>query len=214
MKVPLYNNRMGNIMLDLVDYGGGNVGSVRRCLERLHLPYQTVTPQAPPSGKNPMILPGVGAFGAMMTALQVNDLDQHLKALLTAGTPCLGICVGLQVLFETSEENPEAKGLGLLAGSVVKFVKPSHTTDNTLKIPQIGWNHISPQQDNWPSGEVYFVNSYYAQPTDPEVNLYQATYGSPFCAAIRHQNLTAFQFHPEKSGAFGHQLITHWVEAL
>ncbi len=188
--------------VELVDYGGGNVGSVRRCLDRLEIPYKNVDATNQPSGNRPVIVPGVGAFGEVMRSLQRGDLDRQIKTVVNNGTPFLGICVGMQILFESSEESPGVPGLSLLEGDVVKFVAD--------KVPQIGWNQI--ESGNTPVGFVYFVNSFYARPTRPEVVLYEAEYGGTFCAAVKTANITAFQFHPEKSGAFGAELLSRWVE--
>ncbi|MBS2034432.1 imidazole glycerol phosphate synthase subunit HisH [bacterium] len=187
--------------LELLDYGGGNLGSLRRCLERLGWSFALVTQ---PSGDRPLILPGVGAFGAVMAGL--SEVRLRLGEILREGTPYLGICVGLQILLQSSQESPGVEGLGLIEGEVVRFQAP--------KVPQMGWNDVQARQSGWPEGFVYFVNSYYAQPVDPTAVLYQAEYHGLFCAAIRQKNLTAFQFHPEKSGAFGEQLLRHWKEQL
>ena len=121
--------------IDLVEIGIGNIGSVKYCLERLGIDYRLVNPDSPPDGTRPLVLPGVGAFGAVMQALRRNQFDILLKELIQKGLPYLGICVGLQVLFEGSEESPEVPGLGLLKGKVVRFKEG--------KIPQIGWNNIT-----------------------------------------------------------------------
>lgn len=193
--------------VDLIDIGAGNIGSVSRCLERLSIDYRKVGPDHPPDGSRPLILPGVGAFGAFMKALKRNGFSEHLTRLVKDGTPYLGICVGLQVLFETSTETQGTEGLNLLPGKVVSYRRG--------KIPQIGWNMIhSCQSERWPGGYVYFVNSYYAIPAHPEIILYLADYHGPFCAAVQHENITAFQFHPEKSGPFGHGLIQTWLEGI
>ena len=180
-------------MVEVVDYGGGNLGSVDRALQRLDQPYR-LTDQ--PGGNHPLILPGVGSFGAVMHSLEQKNLDQRIKQIIQEKTPFLGICVGLQVLLEESEESPGVPGLALIPGKVVRFQAP--------KVPQIGWNRIN-------GGFVYFVNSYYAQLENPEHLWYEADYHGPFCAALRHQNISAFQFHPEKSGEFGQQLLQEWL---
>jgi glutamine amidotransferase len=123
--------------------------------------------------------------------------------LVNGGTPYLGICVGMQILFESSEESPESPGLSLIPGKVLKF--------RANKVPQIGWNHIEAEQPGWESGFVYFVNSYYPAPDESSAVLYRAQYGIPFCAAVQHKNITAFQFHPEKSGSFGVRLLEQWL---
>jgi glutamine amidotransferase len=113
----------------------------------------------------------------------------------------------LQVLFERSEESRTEPGFGFLAGEVLRF--------RAGKVPQIGWNRVEPATGSgWEAGYAYFVNSYAARPSDPSVTLYEADYHGPFCAAVRRDNLTAFQFHPEKSGAFGHALLRRWVDAV
>lgn len=187
--------------LELLDYGGGNLGSVRRCLERLEWSYELVTN---PSGDRPLILPGVGAFGAVMQGLA--DLKERLRALLQSGTPYLGICVGLQILLQGSQESPGVDGLGLIEGEVVRYQAP--------KVPQMGWNNLQASQSDWPEGFVYFVNSFYARPRASECVLYTGDYHGSFCAAVRTKNLTAFQFHPEKSGPFGESLLRRWRESL
>lgn len=191
-------------MLELVDYGGGNLGSLKRCLHRLDLDYRSIGPEDSPSGEVPLVLPGVGAFGAVASGLERGGLVQRVVSAVREGTPFLGICVGLQILLEGSEESPGSPGLGLVEGRVVRFQAP--------KVPQIGWNKIQPKQPDWPTGFVYFVNSYHAAPADPSVVLYEADYAGDFCAAVKYDNVCAFQFHPEKSGAFGHQLLRHWYE--
>ena len=199
-------------MLEVIDYGGGNLGSLCRALDRLGLPYQTIAGSHDgrfPTGESPLILPGVGAFGALMQALTDRQLVVPIQQAVAQGTPLLGVCVGLQVLFESSEESPDVDGLGLLKGTVVKL------DDSAKKVPQIGWNEIHAKQPDWPNGFVYYVNSYVARPQDSSVLLYESTYqDETFCGAVRYGAVTAFQFHPEKSGDFGHQLIAKWWELI
>ncbi len=191
-------------MIEVIEYDAGNVGSLFRCLERLNIPYKSVNAQDPPSGKAPLILPGVGAFGATMASLNHKGLSHRIQDLVREGTPFLGICVGMQVLFEESEESPGEKGLGLIPGQILRY--------NAKKVPQVGWNFIGSTRQEVPSsGYVYFVNSYYPQPADRTITLYESDYEGPFCAAIQTGSMTAFQFHPEKSGAFGHELIRRWA---
>ena len=191
--------------VDLVDVGGGNTGSVRRCLQRLAIQYRDVGPDLLPDGNRPVILPGVGAFGAVMDSLKRGGVGDTVRKIVQEGTPYLGICVGMQVLFDSSEESPNTAGLSLVPGEVVRF--------KSNKVPQIGWNHVEPKQTgDWPPGFVYFVNSYYPRPDDPAVTLYGADYGVNFCAAVQTGNITAFQFHPEKSGPFGGQLLERWID--
>jgi imidazole glycerol phosphate synthase glutamine amidotransferase subunit len=192
--------------VDLVDVAGGNVGSVRRCLHRLGVTYKDVGADSLPGGGRPLILPGVGAFGTVMASLRRNGLEERIKRLVADGTPLLGVCIGMQVLFDGSEEAPGVTGLSLVPGKVVRFTEG--------KVPQIGWNHVEPKQPAWESGFVYFVNSFYGRPEQKDVVLYEANYGVPFCAALKTKNITAFQFHPEKSGQFGASLLARWVASV
>jgi imidazole glycerol phosphate synthase glutamine amidotransferase subunit len=203
------------MLVEVLHYGGGNVGSLLRALERCEIPYTVLKGTIDgsfPSGQYPVILPGVGAFGAIMQGLEERGFLAPLtQAVMDEKMPFLGVCVGLQVLFESSEESPEVAGLGFLKGTVRHFP----TDVEGAKVPQIGWNYIHAQQENAPEGFVYYVNSYYAQPSEPSVVLYASEYqGTRFCGAVRQGNITAFQFHPEKSGAFGHELLRHWFENL
>lgn len=208
--------------IDLVDIGGGNIGSVSRCLKRLGVSFRQVDAANPPDGTRPLIVPGVGAFGPVMDSLRQSGLDKLLVDLVRAGTPYLGICVGMQVLFDGSEESPESRGLGLIPGHVVRF--------RTGKVPQIGWNEIAAKgayvqetattdrctpramHGKGDGGFVYFVNSFYAHPEDGDCVMYSSNYGGEFCAAVSSGNITGFQFHPEKSGPFGETLIQRWID--
>lgn len=192
--------------IDLVEIGIGNTGSVKRCLERLGAEFRTVNSVNQPDGSRPLVLPGVGQFGSVMQALQQNNLDVCLRNLILGGTPYLGICVGMQVLFEGSEESANVPGLGLLRGNVVRFKKG--------KIPQIGWNLIQPMDTSLTEGYVYFVNSYYPEPKDQTIISYAAEYYDRFCAAIKSKNITAVQFHPEKSADFGSQFLRGWLNSV
>lgn len=190
--------------VDLVTSVGGNLGSVGRSLTRFGINFNSVDANNPPDGSRPVILPGVGAFGAVMASLREGNFDQTIKSLVNAGTPFLGVCVGMQILFDNSEEAPGVTGLGLVKGSVVKFTQG--------KVPQTGWNEVRAVNDKgWPTGYVYFVNSFYAKPENDLVTLYEANYFGQFCAALSTANITAFQFHPEKSGEFGEGLLKKWV---
>ena len=193
--------------LQLVDYGGGNIGSITRCLERLKAQYRLVGSGNDLTGGSPVVFPGVGSFGACLERLARSGLDTALREAVKSGTPLLAICVGLQVLMERSAESPGVPGLGLIPGEVVRFTQG--------KVPQIGWNRIEPRAGSeFEPGHVYFVNSYYAVPADESVVLYWSDYHVRFCAAIQTENITAYQFHPEKSGEFGHKLLRRWLDAL
>ena len=195
-------------MVEVVDYGGGNMASLCRGLDRAGIPWVVAGDATALTGCQPAILPGVGSFGAVMSALRARGLDTRLRDLAGAGVPLLGICVGLQVLFESSEESAHVDGLGLLAGRVRRFTAG--------KVPQIGWNRIEPARPGMglDAGYVYFVNSYCAAPEDQSDTLFTAVYYDPFCAAVQRGPMTAFQFHPEKSGDFGRDLLRWWYDAV
>ena len=189
--------------VDVIDAAGGNVGSLCRALERLGVEYRRINGSNPNLGERPIILPGVGAFGAVMENLTSSQLVEPIKQSIANVVPFLGICVGLQVLFESSEESPGVAGLSILPGKVVRFTEG--------KIPQIGWNSVQSTCTEWPSGYVYFVNSYFAQPLQPDAVLFESEYFQKFCAAVKKENITAFQFHPEKSGDYGMSLLEKWI---
>ncbi|MBI3872370.1 MAG: imidazole glycerol phosphate synthase subunit HisH [candidate division Zixibacteria bacterium] len=194
-------------MVELINFGGGNLGSMRRALERLDVSYRVSSGARDLTGDHGMILPGVGAFGAAMAGLKRAGLKQRLNEAVRGGSPYLGICIGMQLLFGASEESPGVAGLGLIDGEVVRF--------SAGKVPQIGWNRIEPLSGGSRTpGFVYFVNSYHCRPIDETLATYRAEYHIPFCAALRCGNITAFQFHPERSGPFGHRLLKEWCDDL
>jgi imidazole glycerol-phosphate synthase subunit HisH len=196
-------------MLQLIGMIGGNLGSVQRAFDRLGVPYRVITEASQLTSQSPIVLPGVGAFGAVMSLLHRHQLVQPITQFVQQGTPYLGICLGQHILFEHSEENPGVPGLGLLPGNVVRF-----QSTLGLKIPQTGWNRITTDQPGWPTGEVYFVNSFIAQPQNPRHVLYTADYGGSFCAAVQAGHILGFQFHPEKSGPFGQLLLKQAVDTV
>ena len=191
--------------VDLIETGIGNIGSVKRCLQRLNVDVRVVNQFSHPDGTRPLVLPGVGQFGAIMQALQQNKLDVCLRNLIIGGTPYLGICVGMQILFDGSEESDETPGLSLLKGKVLRF--------QNGKIPQIGWNLITSVNDAVRQAPQYgyFVNSYYAKPQSSAIVSHVANYYGEFCAAVRSDNITAVQFHPEKSAQFGQEFLKEWL---
>lgn len=193
-------------MINLIDYGGGNMGSITRCLQRLGLPFRLACSGKDVVRSEAIILPGVGNFGAVMSKLRQRELDSAISDVILSGLPFLGICVGMQVLFEGSEESPLSPGLKIIAGGIKKF--------NCRKVPQVGWNRLDPAQTGLEAGYAYFVNSYYGVPADESVVAYTSEYPDPFCAGIIKENITAFQFHPEKSHEFGQRLIRRWADAL
>ncbi len=189
----------------LLDYGGGNAGSVARDLARVGASVRVASRGEDAVGADRLVLPGVGHFGAVMAALRERGLDQAIPEHVRAGRPFLGVCVGLQVLLDASDEAPGVPGLGLVRGRVVRFQAP--------KVPQVGFNRIVTTRASrvLSPGYFYFVNSYHCVPADPCVVAATAEYGVRFVAAIEAGPLLAVQFHPEKSGARGLALLDRWL---
>lgn len=200
----------------VIDAGTGNLRSVEKALAKVGGdPIITSDPDVVRRAAR-VVVPGQGAFGEFVARLAERGLEEALREVIADGRPYLGLCLGLQVLYETSEEHGPVRGLGLLPGKVVRF----RPTDRSLKVPHMGWNQISehgraePLLAGIPSGAYfYFIHSYYVQPADPSTVALSCTYGHEFAAAVRSGNLFACQFHPEKSGAVGLQLLANFVEA-
>jgi glutamine amidotransferase len=194
----------------IVDFGMGNLFSVSQACRTVGLePIITDSP-AIVEGADGVILPGVGAFGDAMAVLRVRGVADALRRVAASGTPLFGICLGMQLLMNESEEFGRHEGLGLIRGTVRRF--PSHDGEARVKVPQMGWNRIAPV-GGWggtalegiaPGSYAYFVHSYYVQPEERGVVLAETTYGGlTYCSALRAGNIHAFQFHPEKSGEDG-----------
>ena len=198
-------------MLTIVDYGSGNLRSVQKAFEKLGAAaIVTSDPEAVASASR-LVLPGVGAFGDAMRELRSRGLVEPIVAHARAYRPFLGICMGLQLLFETGFEHGSHAGLGVLPGDVIRF-----ELADSLKVPHMGWNTARWQAAWQPptTGEhFYFVHSYYARPADPTVVAAVTDYGCEFCSAIRRGRLFATQFHPEKSQTAGLRLLSSWLEA-
>ena len=199
-------------MIAIIDYDAGNIRSVEKALASLGAEYKLTRESAEIADADKVILPGVGAFGDAMSKLNEYNLIDVIHKVVKKGTPFLGICLGLQVMFEDSEESPEVKGLGLLPGHVVRF-DPSYG----LKIPQIGWNSLVDVKKcrllkNIYSGSyVYFVHSYYVKASDRNDVVANAMYGNMADVAIEHDNLFGCQFHPEKSSSIGIKILNNFV---
>ena len=201
-------------MIALLDYGSGNLRSVHRALLKAGADVRVAKSPAEIGDARGLVLPGVGAFGDCINALQRQHLLQASRDFIQTGRPFLGICVGYQALFEKSEEfNSCAAGLGIFAGKVVRFA-----AQPGLKIPQIGWNQIEVTRPDCPlyrgikSGSyVYFVHSFFPQPADPRIVATRTTYGEPFASSVWKDNVFATQFHPEKSQNVGLQLLRNFV---
>lgn len=201
-------------MIGIVDYDIGNLRSVQKAFQ--HVGGEAVFVRTPKeiAQVDALVLPGVGAFGDCVRSLARSGMWDDVLAWAKSEKPFFGICVGFQMLFESSEEAPGEKGLGVFAGEVRKF-----SSKHGLKIPQIGWNTVKVLQPHAPllagvkTGDyVYFVHSYYVAPKDASLVALETTYGDTFAAAITRGNLLATQFHPEKSQQAGLQLVKNFVE--
>ena len=197
-------------MITLLDYGAGNVRSVINAIERLGETIKLVTTGEDILAADKLIFPGVGAFGNMMEILTAKGYVQPLKTYLQSDRPFLGICLGLHALFEESEEAFAVKGLGLIPGKVKRF-------DIDLSVPHIGWNGLNIRKPSRifkgldGSEKLYFVHSYYVSPTDASVVLTTTDYGAEFVSSIQTGNIIATQFHPEKSGNAGQQILNNFL---
>lgn len=201
-------------MLAVIDYGAGNLRSVIHALNHLGVAdKRLVHTPADLDGADKIILPGVGAFGAGMQQLHKQNLIAPLKEALQAGIPYLGICLGMQFLFECSDEMGDHEGLGLLPGRVTRFPH-----DLGLKVPHMGWNQLQQKRsslllkDIGTESSAYFVHSYYCVPADPADIVATVDYGIPFTAVVHRDNTFGVQFHPEKSQRTGLQLLTNFLE--
>ncbi len=204
-------------MIGIVDYRAGNLTSVARALRYLKEPCEISDNPDILNQSTHIIFPGVGAAGDAMANLRQNKLDQWISEWVRQGKPLLGICLGTQVIFDYSEEN-ETKCLGIIPGAVKRFPKDLQHEGMFLKVPHMGWNHVAFQK-NHPvfqglpdNSEFYFVHSYYPAPADDRLVVGWTDYGHNFCAAIARRNLVAVQFHPEKSGRPGLQILANFVQ--
>lgn len=200
-------------MIAIVDYGAGNLRSVRNAL--VHLGANVVTVNQPEQLKDAekIVLPGVGAFGAGMQALRDSGFVEPIIKAAKDGVSLIGICLGMQYLFESSNEMGEHQGLGLLKGRVVKF------PDSTPLIPHIGWNQLKFEQEHpflngvEDGSYAYFVHSYYVEPTHSEDILATTDYGLPYASVVGHDNVFGIQCHPEKSQSVGLRILKNFVES-
>ncbi len=200
----------------MIDYDAGNTLSVTRALEKAGASVDLTTDPERVADADAVVLPGVGAFGDCVKKLEQRGMDVACRDAYRSGKPFLAVCVGLQVLFEGSEESPRAEGLGILPGTNRRFKA------GNLKVPHMGWNAIDlarehPVLDGLDGETFYFVHSYYADPEAPEDLVGTADYGVRFCAAAGRKNLAAVQFHPEKSSRAGLKLYENflaWARSL
>lgn len=194
----------------VVDYDAGNTLSVTRALEKAGARVDLTADPERVARADAVVLPGVGAFGDCMRKLAERGMDDACREAYAGGKSFLGVCVGLQVLFEGSEESPGAAGLGILPGKVVRFEA------GELKVPHIGWNQLDaarphPVLEGLDGEAFYFVHSYYPDPAREDDLLGTAEYGARFCAAAGRENLAAVQFHPEKSSRAGLRLYENFL---
>ncbi len=190
----------------IVDCGTGNLASVSNAFRFIGARVEIVsTPQELRKAQR-IVLPGVGAFGYFMEELRARGLEKPLLEAIAQKKPCLGICLGMQVLFEGSEESPQAGGLGILKGNVVRFRRG--------KVPQVGWNNVLPEKSGGllAQGYAYFTNSYYCAPQEGKWVAGRSDYFGNFACAVQKENVFAVQFHPERSGEYGLELLRRWAE--
>ena len=206
-----------NPKIAIIDYGMGNLRSVQRAWQSVGADaYLIQTPEEAESA-DALVFPGQGAIVDTMQLLAKTGLDQLIKDWIQKDRPFFGICLGFQALFEFSEEG-DTQGLGIFEGSVKRFPPASETQ---LKVPHMGWNSVSFNDDSAltdgiKSGEdqFYFVHSYYVEPKNKDLHLFETEYGKSFCSGIRSGNCVAVQFHPEKSQVKGLQLYSNFLKTL
>ena len=206
-------------MIGIIDYGMGNLGSVSNAFRFLELDAKIITRKDEMDSCRAVLLPGVGAFGDCMNHLVEHDYVDAIRQWVDAGKPMMGICLGLQALFNSSEETPGVEGLGILSGTVKRFDLPSE-----LKVPQIGWNRIQqvraecPMFDGIDDGSFfYLVHSFYVCPEDGSVVAGKTDYGIEYCSCVWKDNVFATQFHPEKSQSVGLHMLKNfdrWAKSL
>lgn len=198
-------------MIAIVDYGAGNLRSVQKAFEYLQVESQVVSSRAELRGADGLVLPGVGAFGTAAKRLRGSGLFDTVQEWLRSGDPFLGICLGMQLLFEGSSESPGVEGLGVFKGTCLPFKEG--------KVPQIGWNQIQIQEgsrllEGVDDGSFfYFLHGYYVETGDTGMVTALTQYGVTYPSVVERGNVMAVQFHPEKSGELGLRLLQNWVES-
>ena len=198
-------------MIAIIDYGAGNLQSVEKALRHIGCACQVTGDPRELAKARGAVLPGVGAFGEAMAGLRARGLEEPIKDFIASGRPFLGICLGLQALFQSSQESPGVQGLGVLPGRILRL-----PADAGLKIPHIGWNSLEIIRPGkmlaglGPEPYFYFVHSYYLQ-AEGDVVTAAARYGAVIHAAVERENLWACQFHPEKSGEAGLRILRNFA---
>ncbi len=207
----------------IIDYSLGNMFSVKQALDFCGQKPMISNRPEDVIHADAIVLPGVGAFGKAMEYLRAHGLDESIHEAVNRGKPFMGVCLGMQLVFDRSEEFGASEGLGLIAGSIKKFAAPREGVK--MLVPQVGWNTIHPPREtSWegtvlqgiPEGSyMYFVHSYYAIAADPLDVLAVTQYeGVEYCSAIRRGNISATQFHPEKSGPTGILVYKNWIKSI
>lgn len=205
-------------MITIVDYGMGNLRSVAKAIEKVGHVAEVTSDRNRIVKADRLILPGVGAFRDAIARLREDGLVEPILEFIGGGRPFLGICLGLQLLFDKSYEDGEYEGLGVIAGDVVRFDPPKVNGHASLKVPHMGWNQLrvrrsAPILSGLPdSASVYFVHSYYVRPRDASVIATETDYGGPFASMIWRDNVLATQFHPEKSQKVGLGILKRFAE--
>ncbi len=200
-------------MITIIDYGAGNLRSVEKAFNHLGCETRVSKDEKDILASDGIVLPGVGAFGDAMKLLESSGLDETVRKVVEKGMPFMGICLGMQMLFESSEEAEGVPGLGIFKGKIRKFEKCTG-----FKVPQIGWNSISIREGSRlfkdiPDGSFfYFVHSYYLDAEDSAIVAAHCDYIRTFDAAVEHNNVFACQFHPEKSGKVGLAVLKNFAE--
>lgn len=200
-------------MIALIDYGSGNLRSVSKALQHEGADVRLVDSPSGLATADAMVLPGVGAFGDCVRNLQERKLWEPVREWLGSGKPFFGICLGYQLLFESSEETPGVEGLGFFKGQVKRF------HDNGLKIPHMGWNTLDRNDHPFWKGlpenpYVFFVHSYFPAPEDSSIVTSRSTYGETFAASVARGNVSAVQFHPEKSQETGLTILRNFIKSI
>lgn len=199
-------------MIAIIDYGAGNLHSVKNALDFLGAESIVTGDRGEILKADKVILPGVGAFGDAMKCLENSGLIETVRETAKSGKPFLGICLGLHLLFEESEESPDVKGLGIFKGRIVKI-----PDNGNLKIPHMGWNSINVTKDSkilkniGSEPYVYFVHSYYVKADDENIVSAYTEYGEKLGIAVEQDNIFATQFHPEKSGDTGMEILRNFI---
>jgi glutamine amidotransferase len=212
--------------IGIIDYGMGNLGSVSNACKFLGLDAEIISAPGQMDSCRAVILPGVGAFGDCMAHLTEHGFVSPIQKWIASGKPFMGICLGLQALFQTSEETPGVEGLGIFKGSVKRFSFNAAAASGRcaeagglshLKIPQIGWNAVNQKKPDCPmfagvddGAYFYFVHSFYVAPEDQGIVAGETGYGIKYCSAVWKDNVFAVQFHPEKSQAAGLQMLKNF----